>query len=148
MTLKPLGMEYLQQIMTFDRLCFPTDYWKEDDWVDLLGDDRAIYFALVESGKIVGDVFIYNWCGEKDYVKIMNLAIHPEYRNQGLAKRLLKHVTAEFASSEINRFCGETRASNTGMQKAFESCGYQLHTVEEGYYSAPTESAFKYVLQL
>ena len=148
MTLKTLGIESLQQIMTFDKLCFPGDFWKEDDWVDLLGDDRAVYYALLENGEIIADVFVYNWCEEKDYIKIMNIAVHPLYRNQGLAKRLLNHVTETCAKSGMKRFCGETRASNSGMRKVFENCGYQLRTIEENYYDIPKESAFKYVLQL
>ena len=68
--------------------------------------------------KIVGDVFIYNWKGEYDYVKIMNLAVHPDYRKQGLAHKLLNYVTEE------------------------------MKEIEEGYFEHPSESAYKYVLQV
>ena len=78
----------------------------------------------------------------------MNLAIHPGYRKQGLAHRLLNHVTEEMKKDEMRRFCGETRASNQGMQKVFEDCGYKLNKVEEEYFQNPKESAYKYVLQL
>ena len=44
---------------------------------------------------IAADVFIYNWQGKQDYVKIMNVAVHPDYRKRGLAKRLLNLVTEE-----------------------------------------------------
>ena len=40
----------------------------------------------MDGEKIVGDAFIYNWMGEKDYVKLMNFAIHPDYRRQGICK--------------------------------------------------------------
>lgn len=145
-TIKKLGCESLDQILTFDKLCFPTDCWKEADWKDLLADERAIYYALLDGERIVGDVFIYNWMGLRDYVKIMNLAVHPDYRKQGLASRLLNHVTEEMGALGMKRFCGETRASNAAMQGVFEACGYRLDRVEEGYYDHPAESAFKYIL--
>lgn len=147
-SMKKLTSESAGAIIAFDKLCFPTDFWKEADWRSLLADERSIYYALLDDGNLIGDVFIYNWKGEKDYIKIMNLAIHPQYRKQGLAHKLLTHVTEEMTKIGMNRFCGETRASNKSMQRVFEACGYQLNRVEEDYYDSPKESAYKYVLQL
>ena len=145
--IKKLGIEYKEQITAFDKFCFPTDFWKIEDWEDLLSDDRAIYYALTDEDEIVGDVFIYNWKGEKDYIKIMNIAVHPDYRGKGFAHRLLNHVTSEMEQIGMQKFCGETRASNKAMQKVFEDCGYFLNKIEENYYDNPSESAYKYVLQ-
>lgn len=148
MELKKLNVESIDKIVAFDKLCFPTDFWKEAEWKELLADERAVYYALLDGGKIAGDIFIYNWNGERDYIKIMNLAVHADYRKQGLAHRLLNHVAAEMGKLNMRRFCGETRASNKAMQKVFEDCGYVLSTIEEGYYDNPSESAYKYVLQV
>ena len=146
--LKELNVEQFGAIVEFDKLCFPADCWKEEDWKELLEDEQAVYYSMVDDNKIVADVFIYNWGREKEYVKIMNLAVHPEYRKQGLAHKLLSHVTDEMKMLEMKRFCGETRASNSPMQKVFEDCGYKLNVIEENYFENPNESAYKYVLQL
>lgn len=146
--LEQLHADSLDMLMYFDKLCFPTDFWKSEDWKDLIEDERSIYYALLDEDVLIGNVFIYNWKGEKDYIKIMNLSVHPEYRNQGLAHKLLNHVTEEMVKIGMKRFCGETRGSNRGMQTVFEQCGYQLIRVEEHYYHNPDESAYKYVLQL
>lgn len=147
-SIQRLDIGQIQAIMQFDHLCFPTDFWKTEDWEELLADERTIYYALMDGEKIVGDAFIYNWMGEKDFAKLMNFAIHPDYRRQGLAKRLLEHVTAEMSALGMKRFCGETRASNRAMQRTFERCGYRLNRMEENYYENPPESAYKYVLQM
>ena len=146
--LKQLHTERIQQIILFDKHCFPNDYWKEEDWRDLLADQRAIYYALLDTDKIVGNIFIYNWKGEKGYIKIMNIAVHEDYRNQGFARRMLNHVSEEMRKLDMRRFCGETRASNKAMQRTFETCGYRLSKIEAGYYDNPTESAYKYVLEI
>ena len=145
--LKILNTDSIAQIMEFDKLCFPTDFWEAEAWKDLLQDRRAVYYALMDNKEIVGDIFIYNWQGEKDYVKIMNLAVREDYRKQGLAHKLLNHVTEEMTKLGMYRFCGETRESNKGMQRVFEDCGYVLNVIEEGYYDNPNESAYKFVLQ-
>lgn len=146
--LKQLNADSLYQIAVFDKLCFPDECWQEDEWKELLADPRAIYYALLDGENIIGNIFIYNWKGEKDFIKIMTIAVHEGYRNQGLAHRMLNYVSAEMSKLGMNRFCGETRVSNKPMQRTFESCGYVLSTIEEGYYDNPTESAYKYVLEI
>ena len=146
--IKQLTAERIEEIIAFDRLCFPADFWREEDWMDLLHDPRAVYYGLLADGKIAGDVFIYNWKGEKDYVKIMNIAVHPDYRGRGLARMLLNHAAEQMKNDGMHSFCGETRAANKAMQKVFEDCGYVIRSVEENYYDHPAESAYKYVLRL
>lgn len=145
--IRTLSSENEKELIAFNKLCFPIDYWKEEDWHELLIDPRAVYYALFDGDQLIGNVFIYNWQGELDYVKIMNLSVHPDHRGHGYAKMLLDHVTEEMTKLGMMRFCAETRASNTAMQKVFESCGYQLNKIEECYFEKQPESAYKYVLQ-
>lgn len=146
--LKRLDIDNINAIIEFDKECFPSDYWKENDWKELLEDPRAIYYALLDGEKIIGNIFIYNWKGEKDYIKIMNIAVQSNYRNHGLAQKLLNHVKIEMEKIGMKRFCGETRSSNETMQKVFKKCGYVLNKIEEGYFDNPSESACKYVLEI
>ena len=147
MQLQKLGAERMQEIIEFDHLCFPNDFWKEEDWESLLRDEQAIYYALLDDGRIVGDLFLYNWQGEQDYVKLMHISVHPDYRKQGLGERLMTHAQQEMKELGMGRFRGETRASNLPMQRLFEKMGYRLDRVEENYYHNPEESAYKYLLQ-
>ena len=62
---KRLTLSEYDAIVAFDRLCFPQDHWTEEDWRELLADERAVYLALLDDGRIVGDVFVYNWQGER-----------------------------------------------------------------------------------
>ena len=62
---KRLTLSEYDAIVAFDRLCFPQDHWTEEDWRELLADERAVYLALLDDGRIVGDVFVYNWQGEQ-----------------------------------------------------------------------------------
>lgn len=123
MQLQKLGTERMQEIIEFDHLCFPNDFWKEEDWESLLRDERAIYYALLDDGRIVGDLFLYNWQGEQDYVKLMHISVHPDYRKQGLGERLMTHAQQEMKELGMGRFRGETRASNLPMQRLFEKKG-------------------------
>lgn len=148
MYLKKLNQESQPEILAFNRLCFsPADCWSEEDWTELLADERALYYALLENGRIVGNIFLYNWQGERDFLKIMNLGVAPDRRGQGLACWLLQKAAEELKASALTRCCGETRESNLAMRRVFERCGYRLNKTEESYYENPTESACKYVLR-
>lgn len=143
-----MGPENEAELIAFNKLCFPVDFWKEEDWHELLSDPRAVYYALLDGEKLIGNAFVYNWQGEHDYVKLMNLSVHPDRRGEGLARKLLGHVRNELTLPGIRRFCGETRETNLAMRKVFESCGWRLNKVEEGYFDNPPESAYKYVLDV
>ena len=148
MLLQRLNKNDLPEIIAFNRRCFsPGDRWSEEDWAELLADERALYYALLENGRIVGNIFLYNWQGERDFLKIMNLGIHPDHRGRGLAYRLLQRAAEELKASGLERCCGETRESNHAMRRVFERCGYRLNKTEESYYENPTESACKYMLR-
>ena len=146
---KKLGIESYDAIYEFDKLCFPVDYWKESDWKDLLEDDRATYYCLMDGSKIIGNIFTYNWTGsdEHDFLKIMNVAVHPDYRKMGLGQKLMNYAYKEYKESNLDRIAAETRASNVAMQRLFEKCGYFLRTVEEDCYSNPAEAGYKYVFK-
>ena len=51
---KRLTLSVYDAIVAFDRLCFPQDHWTEEDWRELLADERAVYLALLDDGRIVG----------------------------------------------------------------------------------------------
>lgn len=107
MYLKKLNQESQPEILAFNRLCFsPADCWSEEDWTELLADERALYYALLENGRIVGNIFLYNWQGERDFLKVMNLGIHPDHRGRGLACRLLQRAAEELKASGLERCCG------------------------------------------
>ena len=144
-----LTSQSLKEIVAFDRLCFPNDFWQQEDWENLLEDECAIYYALLDGEQIVAGLFLYNWQGKRDYVKIMKSCSPSKIRKQGLGERLLRHAEREMRQLEMTKFCGETRASsNHAMQRLFTRCGYRLEWVEENYYQHPDESAYKYILQI
>ena len=62
MQLQKLGTERMQEIIEFDHLCFPNNFWKEEEWESLLRDERAIYYALLDDGRIVGSFFATPLC--------------------------------------------------------------------------------------
>lgn len=69
--------------------------------------------------------------------EILNLAVAPEHRRQGVARGL---VQASLRGVKGDVFL-EVRASNKAAQKFYKSLGFQVVSVRSEYYSSPVETA-------
>ena len=67
-SIRILGPESEEDLIAFEHRCFLTDHWKKEDWRELLSDPRAVYYAMFDGERLVGNVFIYDWQGENDYI--------------------------------------------------------------------------------
>ena len=143
-----LGTKDREEIDRIENICFPEYDSKEETWMDLLEEERTFAFAIKEKTFIKAYISIYNWKGEHDYIKIMSICTHPDHRNKGYGKKLMQYVIDEMLKDDMHVFKGETRASNTNMQKMFTDFGYGLVESVEGYYDQPDETAYKYVLEI
>lgn len=82
-----------------------------------------------------------------DEMHILNLAVAPEHRQRGIAKRLvltgIKHIYAKGA----RRAFLEVRASNTLAQKLYSGLGFTGTSVRRNYYDSPVEDAIVMTLE-
>ena len=143
-----VGLNEIDYIYEFDKRCFENDYFSRDIWLELLEDERTIVYIISENEPIKSFLAIYNWKGEDDYVKIMTLGTHPNYRGKGYAQTLMEHMVRQMTKEEMYVYKGETRESNLKMQKLFENLGYEVVKKVERYYDNPVETAYKYSLEI
>ena len=76
-----------------------------------------------------------------DQIHINNLAIRPEFRRRGLARRLLAAVLAEAAALGSSNATLEVRRSNEAARRLYEDAGFRLAGVRRSYYTNPIEDA-------
>jgi len=76
-----------------------------------------------------------------DEMHVMNVAVHPGFRRQGLARRLLAFALARATRAGARRALLELRAGNREALALYESLGFERLSVRRGYYSEPTEDA-------
>ena len=76
-----LNLEDLDDFLESEKNYFPDDDIKQEDWIELLGDERTSIYAIKENEVMKAHIAIYNWEGENNYIKIMTIGTHPEHRN-------------------------------------------------------------------
>jgi ribosomal-protein-alanine N-acetyltransferase len=83
-----------------------------------------------------------------DEMEILNLAVDPEARRQGIAERLVAHTIEEVKRADVMRVYLEVRESNSGARAFYSAKGFAEQGRRKNYYSQPGEDALVLVLRL
>jgi ribosomal-protein-alanine N-acetyltransferase len=103
--------------------------WKA---VDYLGYD---FLVAAEGNRIVG--FLVARALAADEREILNLAVAPDFRRRGVARRLFDRAFAGFRGAVFL----EVRESNGGAIEFYKSLGFKELSKRAGYYDTPPETA-------
>ena len=75
---------------------------------------------------------------------IANLAVHPAYRRQGIARSLLREAQEYAEAHDLARLTLEVRASNVPAIALYEGMGFTRDGIRPGFYDSPKEDAAIY----
>ena len=76
-----------------------------------------------------------------DETDMMNVAVHPDFRRQGVARALILALTEELKNRGSHCLTLEVRASNDPARALYESLGFVLVGTRRNYYHNPKEDA-------
>ena len=130
----------LPQVIAIERRAFPTP-WSLAMFVLELSKPSGICLAAVEHGRLIG----YLVCSRYDRVwHIMNIAVDPDHRRQGLATALLNRLLERVADGGVGedaRFTLEVRRSNDAALALYAQFGFKVAGVRRRYYQDNGEDA-------
>jgi ribosomal protein S18 acetylase RimI-like enzyme len=69
------------------------------------------------------------------YAYLANLAVHPDFRQQGVAKRLLLAATHQVQQWQVNDLYLHVMENNLVARQLYLKAGYYIHQVEGGWSS-------------
>ena len=116
--------------------CF-TDNWSMSQFEGIKDCDYAHFFTARKSGGTVGFAGVY--C--LDVCELMNIAVLPEYRQNGIAQKLLERCFECARENECDSMLLEVRKSNLPAISLYEKNGFIKIGTRKKYYSAPVEDA-------
>lgn len=125
------------ELTALEKLCF-TSPWDEERF--LLGLSRKVFhvFGYKNEDRIRAYLSVYHVAGE---MEILNLAVHPDFRRQGLGKRLLCKVLKIGRKMGMEQAHLEVRESNIAALKLYESSGFAVVGRRKRYYPDTGEDA-------
>jgi ribosomal-protein-alanine N-acetyltransferase len=141
--LRSLTASDIPQILEIENQSF-SEPWSRDGFRDLLANPSFNEMGAFIGPNLVGYIFFY--C-VMDELHVMNIAVHPKFRKQGLGEKLLNHVHEFGKKHEIKFAYLEVRQTNDSAQKLYEKLGYRKQGRRIGYYSNQ-EDAFLMLKEL
>ena len=134
----PLSKELVPEVAAIEAVCF-SEPWSEQAYVEACEKENYLYLAAVdETGHAVG------MCGlivGPFEAEVMNVAVHPDYRGQGIARKLMTALMEAGASRGVTEYTLEVRVSNVGAIHIYEAHGFVGEGIRPGFYRMPTEDA-------
>ena len=117
--------------------------WSEQSIRDELGAPLSRYFIARKDGRVLGYVGTRILDGECD---ITNIAVHPDFRRQGLAGILLCELLSYLKEKNVTAVMLEVRESNVPARAFYEKSGFEYCGRRRNYYEKPDEDALLMIL--
>lgn len=80
-------------------------------------------------------------------IRFLNLAVHPQFRKQGLATRLVLEALRIGGDGGCRRGMLEVRHSNQAARSLYHALNFKEYATRKSYYTNPTEDAILMVLE-
>lgn len=130
--------EDIEQVSAIETTVF-SDAWSMEGFYDSLKNENSILLSAVdEQERIVGYCCLY---GVLDEGEIVNVAVHPKFRQQGIGEMLMKALIKAARSRGMNQFYLEVREGNHAAQQLYKKMGFAIVGVRKNFYEKPVENA-------
>lgn len=137
MEIIPMTEAHVFSVAKLEAACFSMP-WSENSVRGELTNDLSLWLVAIDGDTLVGYIGSQT-CGEES--DMMNVAVAPEYRRQGIAEALVKALCSSLANQGASSLTLEVRASNTSAIMLYEKLSFVQIGRRPRYYTRPTEDA-------
>ena len=137
-SIEPMRLRDLDQVLRIERLSFSAPWSRAAFLSELLENDRARYFVARIGDQVVGYTGMWIIIDEGH---ITNVAVHPHWRNRGIATQLLDALHDVARANGVRRMTLEVRKSNIVAHTLYEKLGFRDAGIRRAYYRDNNEDA-------
>ena len=138
----PMHPDHRESRADLESLAFSTP-WSYDALAEELQNPLAVFLVAedVDAESAVGYLGMHHILDEGF---ITNIAVHPAYRRQGIARALIREAQDYAEAHNLTRLTLEVRASNAPAIALYEGMGFTYDGIRPGFYDSPKEDAAIY----
>jgi [ribosomal protein S18]-alanine N-acetyltransferase len=138
MEIRRLTLQDLDDIVSIENDVYPTP-WSRSMFAGELAKPSSLSLgAFDEHWTLIAYLIVSRY---DDAWHIMNVAVHPESRRQGVASRLLDELFDLTAGGSKRGYTLEVRVSNATAIALYERLGFEARGIRRGYYTDNREDA-------
>ena len=142
-------IEDLDVLVTLEEACFTVPWSRKNLEAELEGNQFSRVLMIVHpdpAHAVEAIAYICVWIVFEE-VRFLNLAVHPDFRRQGLAIQLIREALRLGREANCCRGMLEVRATNMPAQTLYKSFCFQAYATRKSYYTNPTEDAILMTLE-
>jgi ribosomal-protein-alanine N-acetyltransferase len=137
-----LGAQDIDAVVGIQTQCPEASQWLRKEYellaVPASGNSTAPCWVAENDGRVAGFLAARKLVDE---LEILNLAVAPASRRQGIAGQLLRTAMKWAAAEGIAKIYLEVRASNAPAKAFYESYGFRAAGIRPNYYFDPPDDA-------
>lgn len=128
---------HVAQVAALENICF-SDPWSVRSIASELENPLSLWLVALDGEKVAAYIGSQSVLDEAD---MMNLAVAPLYRRQGVGERLVLALVDRLRSRGVCRLSLEVRNSNTPALALYTKLGFRQVGLRPNYYLEPREDA-------
>lgn len=136
-TIKSLSKEHIPQLTEIEEYCF-ADPWSSNAFEYELTNPLSVWLVAMDGELVVGYIGSQTVLDESD---IMNVAIRPEYRRNGIGHSLIMELISFLKEKGVCSLSLEVRKSNEPAIRLYTKLGFTQVGLRPNYYRHPKEDA-------
>ncbi|HHE54202.1 MAG TPA: ribosomal-protein-alanine N-acetyltransferase [Caldithrix abyssi] len=127
--IRPMTLDDVGTVVRLEQQIFIDAWSKESFLSEILQKDYSHPLILEVEDQLAGYAIVWRYYDE---LHIANFAIHPDFRQRGLGKLLMRHILQEFGDATFAFL--EVRKSNTAAINLYQAFGFRIIQVRKNYY--------------
>ena len=135
----PMGLDDIAAVLEIERASFTTPWPPEAFHQELRHNRLARYTVARQGTAVVGYAGVWLMVDE---AHITTFAVHPDWRRQGVGRRLLLAMLVVAEELGAARMTLEVRVSNLAAQALYAGHGFAIAGRRERYYTDDGEDAY------
>jgi len=137
MLIRDATAEDINQILEIEAYCYENPWPREAFEEEIENNELGVGVVAEDDGIIVGFFTGLAVAGE---LQLHNIAVHPDYRGQGIARALMETVDQHCADLNCNRVLLEVRKDNEIANRLYLSLGYEEASDRKNYHGSSAEA--------
>ncbi len=134
----PMKIEDLDEVRQLEEQCFSLPWSRESFRMEIEQNKCARYYVAKVNNHVVGYDGMWLVLNE---AHITNIAVHINYRRQGIGRKIMKVLILEAFRLGMERMTLEVRVSNNAAISLYKSLGFEEGGIRKKYYSDNNEDA-------
>lgn len=134
----PMEVKDIEDVLEIERQSFPNPWSYYAFYSEITSNVNAYYITAKYDKKIIGYAGIWIIIDEGH---ISNIAVHPNYRRQGIGGILLTHLIEYSKQKGVKLITLDVREKNLPAQQLYKKYGFEVISIRKNYYSDTGESS-------